>query len=231
MDQLERNKAILSKYIPEKAVPIIAQWIFSYDFKLKIKLARSTKYGDYRPPFKGLNHQITINQDLNKYAFLNTLVHEIAHLSAWKKYGNAIQSHGKEWKSEYRLLLHPFLHEGIFPQDVILSLRDYLQNPAATVCSDKKLFKTLRKYDENTDGRIFLDELPLQTHFIAEDEHTYLKLKKIRTRYLCSRVNTRHEYLFHGTAQVKPISKTDSVTQTRETNIVKMGMAQFFTRN
>jgi SprT protein len=205
MQQVERNKAILLKYIPESAVTVIADWIYSYDFKLKIKRARSTKYGDYRPPVKNLNHQITINNDLNKYAFLNTLVHEIAHLSAFKKYGNTIQSHGKEWKQEYRLLLHPFLHEGVFPADIIAALKEYLHNPAATVCTDKKLFKILRKYDENTDGRVFLDELPLQTEFIAEDSHTYRKLKKIRTRYLCARLNTRHEYLFHGTAQVKAV--------------------------
>lgn len=207
MNQLERNKAILGKYIPENAVEIIAEWIYSYDFKLKIKRSRSTKYGDYRPPVKGLNHQITINHDLNKYAFLNTLVHEIAHLSAWKKHGNKIQSHGKEWKNEYRLLLQPFLHEEIFPADIIVALKEYIHNPAATVCTDKKLFKTLRKYDANGDGRIFLDELPVQTEFIAEDNRTYLKIKKIRTRYLCTRVNTRHEYLFHGTAQVKPVPK------------------------
>lgn len=207
MEQLVRNKAILSKYIPANAIAIIAEWIFTYDFKLKIKRSRSTKYGDYRPPVKGLNHQITINHDLNKYAFLNTLVHEIAHLSAWKKYGDSIQSHGKEWKQEYRLLLQPFLHEGVFPADVITALKEYLHNPAATVCTDKNLFKTLRKYDENSDEHIFLDELPIHTEFIAEDNHTYLKLKKIRTRYLCTRVATRAEYLFHGTAQVKAVLK------------------------
>src|SRR5579863_8574196 len=98
MQQLYRNKSILSKYIPESAVATIADWVYVYDFKLKIKRSRSTKYGDYRPPVKGQNHQITINHDLYKYAFLNTLVHEIAHLSAWKKYGDTIQSHGKEWK-------------------------------------------------------------------------------------------------------------------------------------
>ena len=206
MHQLDRNKSILSKYIPENAVATIAEWVYVYDFKLKIKRSRSTKYGDYRPPIKGLNHQVTINHDLNKYAFLNTLVHEIAHLSAWKKYGDAIQSHGREWKQEYRTLLQPFLHEGVFPADVSIALKEYLQNPAATVCTDKKLFKTLRKYDENRDGCIFLDELPVHAEFIAEDNHTYLKLKKIRTRYLCTRVSTRHEYLFHGTAQVKAVS-------------------------
>jgi len=212
MHQLERNKSILHKYIPAGAVETIAQWVYEYDFKLKIKRARATKYGDYRPPFKGLNHQITINHDLNKYAFLNTLVHEIAHLSAWKKHGDTIQSHGKEWKQEYRLLLQPFLHETIFPADVASALKEYLHNPAATVCTDKKLFKTLRKYDENKDGRIFLDELPLQAAFIAEDAHTYLKLKKIRTRFLCTRISTRHQYLFHGTAQVKPVLQQSGVS-------------------
>jgi SprT protein len=207
MHQVDRNKNILSKYIPNSAVDVIAEWVYTYDFKLKIKRARSTKYGDYRPPVRGLNHQITINHDLNKYAFLNTLIHEIAHLSAWKKYGDAIQSHGKEWKQEYRLLLQPFLHEGVFPADIIAALKEYIQNPAATICTDKKLFKTLRKYDENSDGRVFLDELPAHTEFVAEDNHTYLKLKKIRTRYLCTRVATRHEYLFHGTAQVKVVLK------------------------
>lgn len=207
MQQIERNKAILGKYIPENAIETIAQWIYSFDFKLKIKRSRATKYGDYRPPIKGLNHQITINHDLNKYAFLNTLVHEIAHLSAWKKYGNTIQSHGKEWKQEYRTLLQPFLNDKVFPEDIITALKEYLHNPAATVCTDKRLFKTLRKYDANSDGRVFLDELPIHTEFIAEDNNIYLKLKKIRTRYLCARVNTKHEYLFHGTAQVKAVLK------------------------
>jgi SprT protein len=210
MDQLARNQNILCKYIPEKAVPVISEWIYTFDFKLKIKRARSTKYGDYRPPVKGLNHQITINHDLNKYAFLNTLIHEIAHLTAWQKYGDHIQNHGKEWKQEYRQLLHPFLHDEIFPADVIQALKDYLHNPAASVCSDKNLFKTLRKYDTVNSGLIFLDELPLQSHFVAEDSYTYLKIKKIRTRYLCSRISNKHEYLFHGTAQVKPINPTEN---------------------
>jgi hypothetical protein len=230
MEQIERNKSILHKYIPESAVPAIAEWIYAFDFKLKIKRARATKYGDYRPPVGELNHQITINHDLNKYAFLNTLVHEIAHLSAFKKYGNNIQSHGKEWKQEYRILLQPFLHEGVFPADVIAALKAYLQNPAATVCTDKKLFKTLRRYDENNDGRVFLDELPVQTEFIAEDNHTYLKLKKIRTRYLCSRVNTRHEYLFHGTAQVKPVLKENPVKRGFN-NIPALPLRQAYTEN
>src|SRR3954471_22255295 len=98
MDQLERNQNILYKYIPEKAVPIIAEWIYVHDFKLRIKKTRTSKYGDYRPPHSGNNHQITINYDMNKYAFLITLVHEIAHLTNWNKYKDRVKPHGEEWK-------------------------------------------------------------------------------------------------------------------------------------
>ena len=60
----------------------------------KVKKSRSSKYGDYRPPLKGSNHLITINYDMNKYAFLITLVHEIAHLTNWNKHKDKVKPHG-----------------------------------------------------------------------------------------------------------------------------------------
>jgi len=207
MVQLERNKAVLNKYIPKTAVDTIAQWIYTFDFKLKIKKARATKYGDYRPPFKGQNHQITINHDLNKYAFLITLVHEIAHLSAWKKFGNNIMSHGKEWKQEYRILLQPFLNETVFPTDIIAALKAYMHDPAASVCNDRGLFKVLNKYNVTATDLHLLEDLPLQAIFETTANEQFIKQKKIRTRYLCTKISTKEEYLFHGLSQVKPVVK------------------------
>lgn len=207
MEQVERNKEILKKYIPEAAVDKIAEWVYSFDFKLKIKRKRNSVYGDYRPPVNGLNHQITINYDLNRYAFLTTLIHEIAHLSAWKKHGNSIQSHGSEWKQEYRILLSPFLHESVYPADVIMALKEYLVNPSATVCSDRKLFKTLNHYNEGQDGLILLEDVPIKSTFRTADNTLFMKGNKRRTRYLCTEVNTRRQYLFHGLAQVTPITQ------------------------
>jgi SprT protein len=132
MSQVTRNQGILSKYIPGPAVPIISEWIYTFDFKLKIKKSRSTKYGDYRPPVDKLNHHISINHDLNPYAFLITLVHEIAHLSNWKKTKGRVKPHGEEWKQEFRLLMRPFFELGIFPADVHRALASYLINPAAS---------------------------------------------------------------------------------------------------
>ncbi len=206
MEQLERNKAILKKYIPEAAVNNIAQWIYVFDFKLKIKKKRNSVYGDYRPPVNGNNHQITINHDLNRYAFLTTLIHEVAHLSAWKKYGNNIQSHGKEWKHEYRTLLTPFLNETVYPADVLSALKEYLVNPSASVCNDKKLFKTLNRYDIVQNGMVFLEDLPSGTTFRTTGNEIIVKGEKRRTRYLCTKISTGERYLFHGMAQVTPIA-------------------------
>ena len=136
LNQTDRNRAILYKYIPKAAVNIIAEWIFHFNFKLRIKKTRSSKFGDYRPPVKGLNHQITINHDMNKYAFLITLIHEIAHLSSWKKHGSRVKPHGNEWKNEYKLLVQHFLDDKIFPQDIITALKQYMRNPAASGCTD-----------------------------------------------------------------------------------------------
>jgi SprT protein len=210
VEQVERNKAILRKYIPESAVNTIAEWIYTFDFKLKVKKSRTSVYGDYRPPVKGQNHQITINFDLNKYAFLTTLVHEIAHLSAWKKHGNKIQSHGPEWKHEYRILLRPFLNESIYPADIIAALNEYLRNPAASVCTDRKLFKTLNKYNTVKTDFILLEDIPIHSAFLTNENETFIKNKKLRTRYLCTKVTTKQEYLFHGLAQVKPINLAES---------------------
>jgi SprT protein len=203
MIQLERNKAVLKKYIPESAVDTIAGWVYTFDFKLKIKKSRASKYGDYRPPIKGQNHQITINHDLNRYAFLITLVHEIAHLSAWKKFGDNILSHGKEWKQEYRILLQPFLNEATFPADIITALKNYISDPAASVCNDNKLFRVLNKYNENPNGLHLIEDLPLQAIFETTGNEKFIKQKKIRTRYLCTKISTKEEYLFHGLQQVK----------------------------
>jgi SprT protein len=207
VNQLERNKAVLKKYIPESAIDTIAQWVYVFDFKLKIKKSRASKYGDYRPPVKGQNHLITINHDLNKYAFLITLVHEIAHLSAWKKHGNNIQSHGREWKNEYRALLQPFLNETVFPADIIASLKEYMHDPAASVCNDRRLFRVLNKYNTTAGHLHLLEDLPLQAVFETTGNEKFIKQKKIRTRYLCTKISTREEYLFHGLSQVKPVNK------------------------
>lgn len=198
---VERNKLILTKYIPEPAISIVADWIYLFDFKLKIKKSRSTKLGDYRPPLKGLNHQISINQDLNKYSFLITLVHEIAHLTNWNKHKHSVKPHGEEWKMEYKKLIRPFLTESIFPNDVILAIERYMYNPAASSCSDLNLQRTLKKYDTTT-NKLILEQLEINSRFIYK-KNSYIKGKMLRKRYECVQIETRRKYLFNPLCEIE----------------------------
>src|SRR6056297_446010 len=96
----------LQKYLPERAVTPVMGMIKAYQIQLKIVNQRQSKHGDYRLKSDGF-HQITVNSNLNKYRFLITTVHEVAHLLAFKTYGFSILPHGVEWKRTFQKLMLP----------------------------------------------------------------------------------------------------------------------------
>jgi hypothetical protein len=205
MNQLERNQGILAKYIPEKAAPIIAEWIYKFDFKLRIKKSRSSKYGDYRPPVKGENHLITVNYDMNRYAFLITLVHEVAHLSTYNKHKHFVKPHGEEWKLHYKMLMQQFLTPDYFPEDVILALRKHMSDPSASSCTDDKLMRVLKKYDKRQDT-VWLEDIPTGSTFSYNDERRFVKGPQARRRIKCKEVLTNEIYLFSPLTEVLVIT-------------------------
>ena len=203
--QPERNKKILSKYVPAQTVDTLVHWIYHFDIKLKIKKSRTSKYGDYFPPIGKPNHQISINNDLNSFAFLITFVHEVAHLSCWEKHRDRVKPHGEEWKLEYKILMQPFMNENVFPDDVLAALRKYMRDPAASSCSDLHLLRVLKKYDEKKDA-VHLEQLPAGATFTFNRmPEIFRKGKKIRTRYQCHTVSTNRIYLFNPLAEVMPV--------------------------
>lgn len=206
--QYQRNSDILRKYLPEAAVPVIAEWIINYDFKLKIKKERSSRLGDYTAPHGGLNHTITINHNLNKYAFLITLVHEVAHLVTYNQHKNSVSPHGKEWKHNFKVLIQPFLNTDIFPLEVFSALRSYMQNPAASSCSDTQLLRSLKLHDEEND-KVFLEYLPHNAVFLYNGSRVFRKGQKIRKRFKCSEISTGAVYLFDPLAEVELFDPID----------------------
>lgn len=206
--QFHKNSEILKKYIPEPCVQLIAAWIIDLDFKLKIKKERSTRLGDYTSPRNGLNHVITVNYNLNKYAFLITLVHEIAHLVTYNEYKNTVSPHGIEWKKNFQKLIQPFLTTDIFPIEVFSSLRRYMQNPAASSCTDVQLLKTLKLHDEET-GTVFLEYLPFNAHFLYNGSRVFIKGEKIRKRFKCKEIASGLVYLFNPLTEVEFFEKTN----------------------
>ncbi len=192
---------VLSKYLPEGSVEVIADWILKYNFDLKITKERATKLGDFRSGIKGQRPLITINHSLNKYNFLITLVHEIAHLTAFENNKKRIKPHGAEWKKDYKKLMNPFIRADIFPPDVLNALNSYMVDPAASSCTDENLLRILKKFDKKKEF-IFLEELPANAVFKTYTDRYFIKGEKLRKRFRCKELHTRRFYLFNPLAEV-----------------------------
>jgi SprT protein len=205
--QYQKNSEILRKYLPEGAVSLLAEWIVKYDFKLKITRERSTRLGDYTSPQNGSNHTITINHNLNRFAFLITLVHEVAHLVTYNQHRDRVNPHGAEWKQNFRTLMQPFLSTDIFPLEVFAALRKYLTNPAAASCTDLQLLRTLKLHDDDN-GSIFLEHLPHNAVFLYNGSRVFQKGERVRKRYKCKEISTGAIYLFNPLAEVELFDKT-----------------------
>ena len=186
------------KYIPKKAIPFVQLLIETHNFTLKIVNQRQTKHGDFRQLANG-KFQITINNNLNPFQFLLTLIHEIAHHTTFEKYGR-IRPHGKEWKQQFQYLMLPFLNPTIFPDHMLTPLAHYLKNPKASTDSDVKLSLAL-KGNTAENGKNFVFELPTNCTFIFKNK-MYRKGKKRKTRIECIQLTTNRLYLFNQNAEV-----------------------------
>ena len=199
--QRENLEIGLARYIPEQTVAPIAEHIVNLKVHLRITKERSSKLGDYRAPSDGRGHRISINHNLNQYAFFITLVHELAHLVTWNHFQHKVNPHGLEWKRYFQELMLPFQDKGIFPNDVELALRRYLKSPAASSCSDPNLQKVLSHYD--SEPVIHLDDIPPGARFGLNNGMVFIKGEKRRTRYRCVEEKSGKAYLVSGIAEVE----------------------------
>lgn len=199
---MQDHSAQLSKYMPPAATPIISRWINETACLFRISRSRSSKFGDYIAPFNGKGHRISVNHNLNPYAFLITTVHEFAHLKTWNAHKNKVKPHGREWKSAFRELMQPFFWLGIFPEDVHMAINRYLGNPAASSCTDLTLFRVLQRYDIPNEHLFTVEKLPENTFFALKNGRVFQKKEKMRKRYRCIELKTKRIYLFSPIAEV-----------------------------
>jgi SprT protein len=205
--QMEKYKAILEKYLPEATVDPIFNWLIDHRVSLRITRTRTSKLGDYRPPHNGRGHQISINHDLNPYAFLITLVHEMAHLLTWENHRNKVKAHGAEWKKAYRELMDPFMKHDIYPPDLHSALRESLVRSFASSSADLRLSRMLQQYDQNRDIR--LEELETGSIFRLLNGRTFSKGPLVRKRYRCICLENKRVYLVNPLARVKVVEGHD----------------------
>lgn len=195
-------REILHKYLPEHAVEPVFELIKTYEVHLKVVSERSTRHGDYRKSAQGM-HQITVNSNLNPYRFLITLIHEIAHLVAFQKFGPAIKPHGIEWKQTFRILMLPFLNTFIFPDALLRQIANHFKNPSASSDTDAHLSMALKAYDEKKADTFFVNDLPLGSFFRLPNGKIFQKGPLRIKRFECVEVKTGRRYVFKPNAEVE----------------------------
>lgn len=211
----EKIRSVLGPRLPEEALDLVVEQIQENPVSLKVVNHRTSKTGDFRAPHNGSPARITVNGTLNPYAFLITLIHELAHHHVTLDHARALQKfslrrksrplpHGKEWKEAFRRLMQPYLNREVFPSEILPVLIQYLENPKASSSVDHHLSKVLKKHDP-PDPTMRLEVLPFDAVFTLHGRRTFQKKEKLRTRYRCICLNTNRIYLVSAGAPVEPV--------------------------
>lgn len=191
---------VLYKFLPHQAVSTCFELLKTNHVHLKIVNERQSKHGDYKKKLNG-QHQIKVNGSLNKYRFLITLIHELAHLIAIEKYGNKILSHGQEWKYTFQQLMKPFIRPEIFPNELLPLLTRHFKNPTASSDTDVHLAFALKKYDEKLAEVTFIHQIANGDKFKFRGR-LFQKIGLKVKRYECIELSTAKHYLFNANAEV-----------------------------
>lgn len=205
MAKQESPLQALAAFLPDGAFPLVEAYLLEHRVHLTITRSRASVLGDYRPAHRGRNHRISVNGDLNRYAFLITLLHELAHLLTFNQYGNKVSPHGKEWKTMFGAMLAKFIHADLFPVPIRNALAASLGNPAASSCADAPLMRVLRQYDPVKPGRCLVEELLPGTRFRIKGGRIFRRGEVQRKRIRCVEEPGGRVYLFSPIHEVEKL--------------------------
>jgi len=208
--------AIVRPHLPEAAIDHVARAVGPLRLDVRVVRPRRTKLGDHRPPRPPLRaHRVTINADLNPWAFLTTLLHEVAHAATWERHASRrrrVRPHGPEWQREFSTALVPLLDARVFPDDLATAVTRSLSSPAAATCSDRGLLLALARYDRPVEGRMRVEELAEGAWFRVDGRHVFRAGRLVRTRRQCFLAGTGAEYRVHGLLAVEPLAEPPAVS-------------------
>jgi len=197
-------RSSLMPFIPENMLDEVVILLQKYPIHLGLMAPRSRVYGDYRPPQKiGEFHKITVNGDLNKYAFLITFLHEYAHLLVFVSHGPRAQAHGSEWKTFFRRLLQQFIQAEKFPDDIRLALQHYMVKMPYSQASDPQLMRVLERYNlrKRPENETSVEQLPPRARFKYNGE-LFEKGERLRKNFTCTRLSDGAKFRFNPVAKV-----------------------------
>lgn len=229
-DQLGR---LLAERLPDGTLGHVLDLVARRSVVVRLVPPRKTKIGDYRPPQQASEpgwrrgrpgswrlatesagarncHRITLNDDLNPFALLTTLLHEIAHLVTHERHLASARRrrprpHGPEWKQAFGGVLAPVVERGGLPLDVADALASFLADPPAATCTDRRLTAVLRRYDPPQPGVELLENLPDSVFFRLGGGRTFRRGRRLRTTFHCVELATGRGYRVRSDALVTRI--------------------------
>ncbi|MEY2869715.1 MAG: hypothetical protein RIR01_2215, partial [Bacteroidota bacterium] len=142
------------------------------------------------------------------YRFLITLIHEIAHLVAFEKFGRNIKPHGNEWKYVFQQLMVPYIRPEIFPNQLLPLLARHFRNPSASSDTDTTLSLALKQFDKVNDKN-YVFEIPYGSVFRIKNGKVFKKIAVRTKRYECLEINSGRLYLFNPNAEVELIKSSN----------------------
>ncbi len=209
MPLTEHPLKALAQYLPENTFEPVIKYIQQYNIHLTVTRVRKSVLGDYRHAAGWGNHKISINGNLNKYEFLITFLHELAHLFTYEQFKNRVEPHGKEWKHFYSRLLVEFVQLKVFHPDIEKALIKSIQNPAATANGETELMLVLRAYNmKQRVGFVLIEHVPDGSIFKTDKGRIFKKIGKRRKRYECIELPTGLRFSFSGLSEVQIIENT-----------------------
>lgn len=195
------NLENLNSYLPLNSALFVEKWLKDHSIVLKITKRRETKLGDYRKILGDNRHQITVNGDLNAYAFFFVFTHEVAHLKTFVQYNSKrINPHGKEWKTIFGQLLMESI--AIYPEALQPYILHHAKHPKASLGADTNISKYI--INDVKSDQTYLEDIDFGTIF-SIGKRIFKKGPKQKTRFLCVEIKSNKRYLISATSIINKL--------------------------
>lgn len=202
----ERLATVIARF-PEESHSLLSTYFTVYSFRLMITHPSKLKLGSFRVLDGKHEPVIRLNNDLGPFSFLLVFLHELAHLTTWRKYKRTVAPHGAEWKNEFYRLTSPLLEENQLPELLSSELRRFFIRTPASFNRDTRLQRLIHQLDGKGE-LILLGDLAENAGFKLLNGKQLIKLHRIRTRFKCFCPTSRRYYLVSPAAQIFPVEKS-----------------------
>lgn len=171
-------------FLPAGSEPFITRLLREVPTEIVPVQTRESKHGDFTKERGRPYGRITVNVCGNRYRFLLTLVHELAHARVVALHRRRVRPHGQEWKDEFARLLFRLLRYQVLPARLRRAVYLHALDPKSTDEYDTELQLALRRYD-TSDKRLTVAELQEGTRFSLDGKLVLRRGKLIRRRIQC----------------------------------------------